>query len=238
MFKILPFVLIPLLILGGLGYFRFVYLPQQNLENPVKSVSQQTGPIEVPKSLPGATVDDRVNTLEQSIATLIKEINSLKSPGAQSTVADAARLNNAESAIVELKARVSALEKTTPTPVISSSKSTVYIPLGSGGQINGNTDWNNLNTFQATVDPAQYPGYTSMQLEVNMRLNQPGGTLYARLYSGGSLDSSQVTTTSTSSSLVTSGTFTVSGSKTYTLQAKSSDGTQAFIDDARIKVNF
>jgi len=80
-----------------------------------------------------------------------------------------------------------------------------------------------------------------MQLEVNMRLNQPGGTLYARLYNStsGGATSSEVSSTSTTSSIFTSSTFTLpTGSKTYILQAKTSDGTSAFLDTARIKVNF
>ena len=240
MIKYLPFVLIPVLILGGLGYWRYSQ-SKSNLETPsTSSSSQDQTPIEVPKALPQATIDDRVKSLEDLVTKLVTQLNSLKSSSPQANSSIETRLSSAEAAVSELKVRVSALEKSSPAPVAASSgKSTIYIPLGSGGQISGNTDWTSLNTFQATVDPAQYPGYSSMQFEVNMRLNQPGGTLYAKLYSSGSLDSSQVSTTSTSSSLYTSSRFTLSGgSKTYTLQAKTSDGSQAFIDTARIKVNF
>ncbi len=193
-------------------------------------------PIEVPKTLPNATVDDRVKALEDTVNKIVIQINNLKSAQVAQPASNT-DISSLQVSVTQLTARISALEKASPAPV-SSSNSTVYIPLGSGGQISSSTDWISLNTFQASVDPSQYPGYKSMQLEVNLRLNQPGGTLYARIYSGSSVDSSQVSTTSTSSSLQTSSTFTLSGSKTYTLQAKSSDGTQAFIDNARIKVNF
>lgn len=232
--KILPFVLIPVLILAALGYWRFVYVPKSALTTQTQQI-----PSEVPKSLPASGDDDKLTTLEQSVKSLVGEVDKLKS--AKDAPNSDTRITNVESVIVELKARLSALERATPVPAsttTSSSKSAVYIPLGSTGQINSSTDWISLGTFQATVDTSSFPGYTSMQLEVNMRLNQPGGTLYARLYSGGSIDSSQVSSTSTSSNLLTSGNFTLSGSKTYTLQAKSSEGIQAFIDNARIRVNF
>lgn len=237
MLRFLPVIIIIVLILGGLGYWRFV-ASKSNLNNPVGT--QTEAPIEVPKTLPQAGLEDRVKALEDLASKLVSAVNSLKGSTSQSKSSSSdTKLNDLDASITELKARISALEKATPAPVTTTTgKSTVYIPLGSGGQINSGTDWVSLSTFQATVDPSSYPEYKSMQLEVNMRLNQPGGTLYARLNSNGSIDSSQVSSTSTSSTLVTSGNFTVSGSKTYTLQAKSSDGTQVFIDTARIKVNF
>lgn len=235
MIKILPFVLIPVLVLAALGYWRFIYVPKSTLMEPAKKIEAQ----EVPKGLPSLSDGDKIASLEQSIKNLTGELDKLKS--VKETGNSDTRITNAESSITELKARVSSLEKTTPAPAsttTSSSKSIVYIPLGSTGQINSGSDWVSLGAFQAIVDTSSFPGYVSMQLEVNMRLNQPGGTLYARLYSGGSIDSSQVSSTSTSPNLLTSGNFTLSGSKTYTLQVKSTEGIQAFIDNARIRVNF
>lgn len=151
------------------------------------------------------------------------------------------RLKDAEGQITELKARVSSLENVSPAPAVSTSqKAPLYIPLGSVGQTS-DTNWANLNTFQISLDPASYAGYSSMQLEVNMRLNQPGGQVYARLYqsSSGSAVSSEISSTSTTSSVVTSATFTIpTGAKNYVLQAKSKDGSLIFIDYARIKVNY
>lgn len=240
MIKLLPFILIPILLIALLGYWRYVSIKQSFPPATISQTTTDTKPLEVPKTLPDATIDDRVKSLEDTLSKIITQVNNLKTDNSLSPASLDSRLKTLEGAITDLTARISALEKATPAPVavVSSLKSSVYIPLGSGGQISSGTDWVSLGTFQATVDTSSYPGYTNMQLEVNMRLNQPGGTLYARLYSSGSLDSSQVSTTSTSSTLVISSNFTLSGSKTYTLQAKSSDGTQAFIDNARIKVNF
>lgn len=241
MIRFLPFILIPILILAGLGYWRYS-ADKQSLVTPNVTEQDQES-VEVPKTLPNATVEDRVKSLEDTIAKLVPQVNSLKastSPNGLSASLDS-RLTNLESAVTELKARVSTLEKATPAPAAASgSKATIYIPLGSGGTV-ASVDWSSLNSFQINLDPAQYPGYSSMQLEVNMRLNQPGGTLYARLYNttSGTATSSEVSSTSTVSSISASLTFTLpTGSKTYVLQAKTSDGTQGFLDTARIKVNF
>lgn len=239
MIKILPFIIVAFLIVGGLFYFRF-HAAQQDLTT--SSSTAQSSPIEVPKTAPGATLDDRVTALESSVKAIADKINSISSTQTPSSLDS--RLKNVESSITELKARVASLENSstakTTTTTTNSSKSTIYIPLGSGGQINS-TNYSSLNTFQINLDPSQYSGYSSMQLEVNMRLNQPGGTLSARLLNNnsGSAISSEISTGSTSSVIVSSTGFTLpSGSNNYVLQAKTSDGSQAFLDYARIKVNF
>lgn len=236
MIRILPFILIPILILGGLGYLRYSQ-SKQNLTT-AQPVPSSEAPIEVPKTLPQASLEDKVKALDDTVNKLVTEVNRLKSSIPQPSSADS-QINLLDASVTELKARVSALEKATPQAA-TSSHSTVYIPLGSSGQVS-DTNWSTLNTFQINLDPAQYSGYSNMQLEVNMRLNQPGGTLTARLYdqTSASAVSSEATTTSTSSTVQTTSTFRLSsGSKTYVLQAKTSDGSQAFLDYARIKVNF
>jgi len=194
--------------------------------------------------LPQATLDDRVKALEDLASKTVVSVNSLKSTANSGLSSNAdVRLNALEAAVTELKVRVSALEKpaaASTTTAGSSGKSTIYIPLGSGGQVS-DTNWVTLSTFQVSLDPSQYPGYKNMQLEVTMRLNQPGGTLSARLYNltDGSARSSEAATTSTSEQLVASSGFSLSsGTKTYVLQAKVSDGSQGFLDYARIRVNF
>lgn len=244
MIRLLPFILIPILIIGGLGFWRYT-ATKQSLITPILSQADQ-GPMEVPKTLPNASLEDKVKSLEDVVTKLVTQINSLKSPGnstqttSQTTSSDV-KLSSLEAAITELKARVSSLEKATPAPVSTTSfKAPLYIPLGSAGQTT-DTNWASLNTFQISLDPASYSGYTSMQLEVNMRLNQPGGQVYARLYNSSNSSSvaSEVSSTSTTSSVATSSIFTLpSGSKNYVLQAKSKDGSLIFIDYARIKVNF
>lgn len=229
MIKILPFILVALLILGGLGYFRF-FAAKQSLEAPTTQVSEE--PVEVPKTLPGASLED-------TITNVVNKLNASPKPQIDSGLDS--RLKTVEAGITELKARVSSLEKgTTTTTQTSSSKVPLYIPLGSGGST-ASQAYVSMSTYQVTLNPADYTGYSSMQLEVNIRKNQPGEKVYARLYNttDNTAVSSEVSTESTTFVWLSSSTFTLpSGQKTYTLQVKVPDGTEAFIQNARIKVNF
>lgn len=242
MIRLLPFVLIPILIIGGLLFWRNL-ATKQSLTTSQVDQSDLT-PVEVPKTLPGASLEDRVKSLEDVVGKLVPQVNNLK-PGNSAAGASSSldsRLTNVESAITELKARVSVLEKATPAPAVTSgSKYPLYIPLGAGGGPWNDTDWNTLNEYQASINPGNYSGYSGMQLEVNFRLSEPGGTGSVRLYNvtDGSSISSQVDTTSSSFGVQSSSTFTLpSGQKTYTIQVKNTAGKSLFVQSARIKVNF
>lgn len=216
-------------------YWRFFAIKSSGLS--LTTPQTATEPVEVPKTLPSATTLERLKVLEKAVTEVIKKVNAGSS---QEDSSLDVRVGALEASVTDLKVQIANLPTAQSAPAASSSKSTIYIPLGSGGSV-ASVDWTPLNTFQISLDPSQYPGYSSMQLEVNMRLVQPGGTLYARLYNNtsGSVTSSEVSSTSTSSSVYSSSTFTLpSGSKTYVLQAKTSDGSQGFLDTARIRVNF
>ena len=236
MIKILPFILVPVLIVGILVYWRFGAV-NQNLETPKTEEIEDIAPIEVPATLPEASLEDRVKSLEDTLNKVVTKLNGLKlTDSLDSTSID----SSLDGAVTELKARVSALEKATPAPVTSTSKSTVYIPLGSGGGPWANTDWYSTE-YEVSLDPSSYPGYSGMVLEVTLRLVEAAGVGSVRLYnlSNSSAVSSQVDTTSTSFSLQSTSSFKLSsGTKTYKLQVKSSQGKDLFIQSARIKVNF
>lgn len=224
MIRLLPFILIPILIISGLGVWRYVAARQSPV---TPQLSQQTvdsipisSPMEVPKSLPAAT--------------------SAPTPPIGTPIVLDARVGALEATITDLKARILSLEKATPnTQTVGAKLATVYIPLGTGGT-SGDKNWIENSNYGATIDPAEYPGYSSMQLEVNFRMTQKSGTAYARLYN--MTDSSakeQVSTTSDSFSWQTSYSFTLpAGKKIYTLQTKSSEGAEIQLQSARIKVNF
>lgn len=241
MIKLLPFIVIPILIVLGLGYWRYTAT-----KNPVTpQVNQQDlGLVEVPKTLPNATLEDRVKAMEDTNSKLVTQINGLKTSnsGGPSVSSLDSRLTVAESAVTELKARVSALEKTSPSPAAASgSKYPLYIPLGAGGGPWGDLDWNALNEYQVSINSDNYSGYSSMQLETNFRLAEAVGTGSVRLYNvtDGSSVSSEVSTTGTAFGLQSSGTFKLpSGQKTYTIQVKSTGGKSLFVQSARIKVSF
>ncbi len=238
MVRFLPFILIPILIIAGLGYWRYS-VSKQNLATP--KVSENDSLVEVPKTLPGASLEDRVKSLEDTLSKLVIQFNSPKPSGQTEVPNLSSRLANAESAITELKARVSAVEKGTSTTTTSTSKYPLYIPLGSSGGPWANQDWNTLTEYQATINPDNYSGYSGMQLEVNFRLVEAAGTGSVRLYNvtDGSSVSSQVDTAATAFGLKTSNSFNLSGGqKTYSIQVKSSQGKDLFVQSARIKVSF
>ena len=238
MLKILLIVGILLALAGGLIYFR-VFKTNTTPVSPATSgetLEVTSSPMEVPKNLPTGSVEDKINTVQESLSKVVDEINKIKSQNTSQNVDT--RLKGVEAAVTDLKVRVSSLEKggssTTNKPA------TVYIPLGSGGQA-GDRNWINIDNYGISIDPAEYPGYASMQLEVNFRLTQKSGTGYARLISvaDGSAISSEVSTTLDTLGWQTSSTFKLpSGKKSYTLQTKSTEGVDIQIESARIKVNY
>lgn len=238
MIRFLPFILIPALLLGGLWYFR----SSSTKEEPVVTKTQQEsdGPIEVPKSLPQATLEERVESLEDLIIKLTTEVNRLKanpSPSPASIVTSPS--TGADAAITELKARVSALEKATPSTSVS--KAPLYIPMGASGGPWLYADWTSLNEYQVSINPDNYTGYLNMQLEINFRLVGVPGTGYVRLYNvtDRSAVASEISTTSTSFGALASAAFKLtSGQKLYTVQVKSTESKDLYIQSAKIKVNF
>jgi hypothetical protein len=239
---ILPAVLVVVIALGGLGYYRYT-ASKSSLTTPTTSEQTQSNqsftPIEVPKALPQATVDDRVKSLEDTINKLVPQVNSLKAAPAANN-SEATKIASLEASITELKARVSLLEKGSTTTT-SSNKTSLYIPLGGSSGTWTNSDWTILDEFQISLDPANFPGYTSMQLEAILRVVDPSGTESVRLYNStdGSSLSTQLDTTSTTYVLKSSSTFTLpTGSKTYKLQAKDSAAKEYYILSARLKVNY
>lgn len=241
MIKLLPFILIPVLLLAGLGYWRF-QASQTNLTSSQAS-KEYDGPIEVPATLPGASIEDRIKVLEEAVTKLVNQSNTAKassSPKTETNSSADAKISALETAILDLKAKVTALEKVTPAPATSTSKSTVYIPLGSGGGPWSNIDWYTTE-YEVSLDPANYPGYSGMVLEVTFRLGEAAGTGSVRLYnsSDSTATSSQLDTTSSSFAVKSSSSFTIPvGAKTYKLQVKSSSQKDLFIQSVRIKVNF
>ena len=239
MIRFLPFILVPILIIAGLGYWRYT-TGKQSLVTPQLEEQDQES-VEVPKTLPNASLEDRVKSLEDTMGKLVPQVNNLKvsaSPTSLSTSLDS-RLGNLEAAMTELKARVSALEK--PTASSSVSKAPLYIPMGASGGPWLFADWTTLNEYQVSINPDNYVGYSSMQLEVNFRLIGNPGTGYVRLYNltDKSAVASDISTTNTSFSVLTSATFKLTGGqKLYAIQVKSTDSQDLYIQSARIRANF
>lgn len=233
--------LVIVLILVSLVYFRL--FRGSSLDQPIQDAALDNFQLQLQKDPSTKTDADRIKDLEEAMKALIKQVAALKSKSSESSSAD---LNSLQSQITDLQNQINLLKTgqipsdTATTQTSTTSKSAIYIPLGSGGTYNYR-DWETLPAYEISLDPVDYPGYTSMQLEVIFRLTQVGDA-GARLYNytdSASVASSDVYTTSDSYSLHTSGKFNLATSrKTYRLQVKSNQTYDLMIQNVRIKVNF
>lgn len=222
-----------------MGYWRYVSIKQSITPSSLSQTTLDTQPIEVPKTLPAATLDDRVKSIEDTIGKIVSQVNGLKTQNPPSSASLDSRLKTLEGVTTELTARISALEKSSQ-PSSPSNKSTAYITLGASGSWDY-SNWTTLTDYQITLDPANFPGYTSMALEVIFRVVDSNTTTSVRLYnaSDNSIVSSEDATTSSNFILSSSSSFKLaSGNKTYVLQAKNSGGQTFFIQLARLRVNY
>ena len=128
-----------------------------------------------------------------------------------------------------------------PSPTASVNIPVTYIPIGS---IDGTVTSINLVNFgqlNFSIDPGDYPGYKTMQLIGDLRVNA-GGIAHARLYNDSDqkdVPNSEISTSSTTLSSITSSAFTLpSSKKTYRLQGKSDAGDQIFLQNIKIKVSY
>lgn len=243
MIKLLPLALVMMLILGALLYFRFT---PGKIALPASSTSTSVSPTAVPSSgislkPTSSDINERLRAVEEAVPLLAKKVNS-NSQGSNTyqptSQATEAKIKNLESLVTSLQQQIDQL-KNTSTTTPTSSKSVVYIPLG-GSVSSTSQDWATIEGFQISLDPADYPGFKNMQLEVNIKLAQSIGTGYVRLMTGGSaVASSDASTTAATYTLASSGNFTLaSGRKTYQLQIKTDKGYELYLQSARIKVNF
>ncbi|OGE30395.1 hypothetical protein A2631_01320 [Candidatus Daviesbacteria bacterium RIFCSPHIGHO2_01_FULL_44_29] len=213
---ILILVVIGLSIAGGVGIY---YFTRASKNTPTASAS------------PTAQATD----LNVQITDLKKQLAEMQAEKASKE--DLSRLTD----------QLQALESPIPSPTeastvtVYSSKTPVYIPIGSSTDSVTATDWKSFDSLTFSADPADYAGNTGMTLEVNIRSNA-GGTAYARIINvtdNSMVDNTEVSTTSTTFAFLTSGQFKLSGGKkTYKIQGKNPTGDPIFIQNARIKVTF
>lgn len=242
MIKILPIAALILLTVGFVSWK--VFFASQKA--PILSLPQLTNgqKARLPdgqEATPSGTLEARVRELEFSVTDLLGKNKTSTTEFAGSLDSQVKTL---QTSVDDLKKRVAKLEASpTPTTQTSSqsSKSPAYISLAAtGGSSVG--DWANISGTVVSIDTADYSGYTSMQFEANIQIFQTG-TAYSRIGNktdGTSILSSEISTTSTSYTFVTSNKFILpSGKKDYQLQLKSQiTGYEASVQNARIKVNF
>lgn len=198
-----------------------------------------------PEKVPSNPVSSPITSLPSAREVPRSFDSSLEPEGSPSDTTTNAKVDILEKRITALEAKI----KDKISPVVASPSPTtnpkvvkeLFIPIGSSADQIGSTDWVDWNGLTFSLDPANYPGYTSMQLEANLRLNA-GGIAYARIYNSNDslpISSSDVTTTSTVYSLVNSGQFSLpTGKKVYKIQGKSSSGDTIFIQNIRLRVSY
>jgi hypothetical protein len=152
------------------------------------------------------------------------------------------RLENLESAVAQLQAKIGQSSSASTGVSSSTNKIPAYIFSLGGSSSTGQLDWTVVTSPTITINPSDYPGFTSFQLEGYLSDYQGNGTSYARLYnsnSGNAIGGSDISTTSENPTWVSSTTFTLpSGKTTYSFQLKTSTGYTATLENARLKVNF
>lgn len=214
-----------IVIVGGLIFFfnKINVSPQiEEVKNQVESVV--TVPREVPKELPlesSLTKSDVQVMIDSALEPLKKQIDDLSKQKSTTTVVTQAPAAQTSS---------------------SSSPKTLYIPIGYGGSGSSTTDFATVLGHEVTINSADYSGYKQMVFEPNFRIFQGNGKGEVRLYNktdGTAVLPSVLSTTSQDYSTKTSSGFTLSGgSKTYTVQTKSSTGYAVDLQLTRVRVEF
>ena len=193
---------------------------------PGQLTDSETGifPKEVPKDVPFGR-EEFLELLESSISAVNKRIDALPKVSQTTPVTN--------------QTQVSSTQTTTTS---SSGPKVAYIPVGNAGSGTSSTDFSSVSGHEVTIDSGSYPGYKQMVLEANFRIFQGNGTGEVRLFNktdGTGVTNSSLSTTSQDYSTKTSNGFNIaSGSKTYTVQVKSSTGYSVDLQWSRIRVDF
>jgi hypothetical protein len=245
---VLPGVILLALILIVAGF-----ILAQKKSVPAKTATEQWA--ETTEQMPDENITPNVSmapliTSTASESALVARINELTKQVATFQTSDA-KIDNMQKQIDDLNRRLSKYENPTsysvnsPSPGASAAVSSSamsgpqYIyALGYGGSTTS-TDWTEIPSMTIAFDPTDYPGYKSLQLEVYMHVRDGNGQAFARLYtSGTAATSSQVSSTNYQDEWVNGGNFTWNTAATFTIQIKSLNGYDAYISNARIKINF
>lgn len=246
---LLPAVIILTIVAIAIG---FIIYQRRSSPVPSSQISEQISASDAPVSSPEIRLPLSSPLAETSTqSAIVVRINELtaKTNGIPDLTTRIAFL---EKEVDDLNTRLTKLENnpqpstapaastTTSTPTSSTSGVGVqYIyALGYGGSSN-QTDWSNLSSLAISFDPAQFPGYKSLQLEVLMHVRDGNGKAFARLNAAGTpVTSSETTSTNYQDEWVSSGTFTWSSKANFTFQLKSLTGYDTYLSNARLKINF
>lgn len=204
------------------------YFSQKNTEPQSPQTSQTI--TQSPEPIPVFTPLSSLSPDASADPVLIKRVNDLSNSLNQITDLEN-RVKNLENETTDINTRVTKLEKspapsastTTSTTTSSATKTPVFIPINSGGSVNS-SDWTSVNSGSISINPSDYPGYTSMNLIITLNVYQGNGKAFARVAnssSGNAIIASETSTTNENATQITSGAFTLaSGLNPYTIQLK------------------
>lgn len=241
--KILVGALVGILIIGGVVGSRIFFLSNTSTNETPQGALQAVPATTVSTSV----LEERIRNLETSLAEVINVLKTttgktINTPAQVSTLDS--RVKTLETSVADLQVRVKALEsgsKTTATTTSTSTKSPTYIPLRWNNSTTS-TEWGSVGSTEVSIAGADYPGYTSMVLEVSIKSSTSGNRAYARIFNkddNSAVSASEASTDVAAFTLGTSSGFTLpSTRKTYYLQMKSASGVGAQIQDASIRVNY
>lgn len=126
------------------------------------------------------------------------------------------------------------------TPSVS-QPSVIYIPLG-GGVSTTNGSWSYVGGAEAYFDKNNYSGAKNISLEVFLRIKSANGDANARLYDAthGMVISNSELLSGTESFILRSSPALglLEGNNLYQVQLRSTTGYEAFMDGARLKVEY
>lgn len=229
-----------LAIVGGI-----VFASRGFLLNKSATAVPEVQPQEVPLSTESGQLTNQVyDLIEQGQKPLQAETPSNNTQVAELT----ARVRTLETAVLDLRAQIRALQSsgtdattTTTATSTTAAKPPIYIPLNFNGQVTSQT-YSVLPNQTLTINPGDYPGYSSMVLIVQLQAYQGSGTAYAQLVNttnNAAVNGSEVTTSNYQFVQLVSDSFSLpAGSQPYGIQMKNTTGYPAIIQNAMIKVNF
>lgn len=222
MVRILLMAVVVIAIVGGLIFF----FNKINVSPQIAEVKEKVETVTQPKELPAEpaiTKSEIQAMIDLSLEPLKKQFDDLSKQKSTTPT-------------------VTQNQTTAPTTSSTSSPKTLYIPIGYGGSGSYSTDFGTVTGHEVTINPSDYPGYKQMVLEASFRIFQGNGKGEVRLYNktdGTAVLNSVLSTTSQDYSTKTSSGFTLSGgSKTYTIQAKSSTGYAVDLQLTRVRIDF
>lgn len=240
MIKLLLIFLV-ILTVSGLLIWRFSAVTNTKTTLPSPSpktvVNSDTTNSDTSKETPQPQPEDNIPQTTTTDKNLLKKINDAE-----------AKIKALEGNYAILKSQIGSLAQS-PTPAASTQqtapakKSPVFIPVNiSGGSVNS-SDWTSLTSGTATINPADYPGYTTMNLIITLNVFQGNGRAFARIAdssNGNAITASETSTTSENATQMVSPAFTLPSSQTtYAIQLKTlTVGYPAIAGSSFIKVNF